>query len=503
MIHTRATALLAGSICVASLLTAAAAASAQTAPAPAGAAPAGAPQLSIDPFSTPIEAAADVINVDFVEFAVIPDAGKDAPRLMHLVDEPATKRIFVSTMQGLLYSVSYDGKTVTPYLDINASTWTIGVQFENPERGLQSFAFHPEFNQRGARGFGKFYTYVDTTNTTATPDFTAAGAKARTHDTVLLEWTAKDPAAAAYDGGAPREIFRAAHPFGNHNGGEIAFRPVKQGQEDYGLLYVGFADGGSGGDPFKLGQNMSSAFGKILRIDPMGTNSANGKYGIPASNPFMKKPAADTLKEIYASGVRNPQRFSWDAKTGRMYLADIGQNVVEEISPVTAGANLGWNKWEASFAFTNQQVDMAVKPRSEAGMTWPVVEYDHRDPLLAPTKKAAITGVYVYRSNAIKQLANLLIFGDNPNGEIFYVHADKLPAAGGQAAIRRILLNDKGTPKPLLQIIRDKNTAQGKTPADRADLRLGQGPQGQIFVMNKRDGVIRLLVPNGQATASR
>lgn len=487
MIPIRATVLLAGSICAAAVL--------------AAAAPASAQQLSIDPFP-PIEAKADVITVDFVEFAVIPDAGTEAPRLMHLLDEPGTKRIFVSTMRGMLYSLGYDGKSVTPYLDVNAANWSIGVQFENPERGLQSFAFHPEFNQRGARGFGKFYTYVDTTNTTAAPDFTAAGAPKRTHDTVLLEWTAKDPAAAAYDGDAPREIFRAAHPFGNHNGGQIAFRPVKKGQEDYGLLYVGFADGGSGGDPFNLGQNMSSAFGKILRIDPFGTNGANGKYGIPASNPFVKKPAPDTLKEIYASGVRNPQRFSWDAKTGRMYMADIGQNVIEEISPVTAGANLGWNKWEASYAFTSQQVD-TTKHRSEAGMTWPVVEYDHRDPLFEPTKRAAITGVYVYRSTAIKQLANLLIFGDNPNGEIFYVHADKLPAAGGQAAVRRILLNDKGTPKPLLQIIREKNAAQGKPAAERADLRFGQGPQGQIFVMNKRDGVIRLLVPNGPTSASR
>jgi glucose/arabinose dehydrogenase len=489
MIPTRATTLIAGSICAAALLATAAPASAQ-------------PQLSIDPFPTPIEATADVINVDFVEFAVIPEAGTEAPRLMHLTDEPGTKRIFVSTMQGMLYSLSYDGKTVTPYLDINAASWSVGVQTENFERGLQSFAFHPEFNQKGARGFGKFYTYVDTTNVAATPDFSAVGAPKRTHDTLLLEWTAKDPAAATYDGGPPRELFRAAHPFVNHNGGEIAFRPVKQGHEDFGLLYVGFADGGSGGDPFKLGQNMSSAFGKILRIDPLGTNSANGKYGIPASNPFVKKPAPDTLKEIYASGVRNPQRFSWDAKTGRMYLADIGQNVVEEISPVTAGANLGWSKWEASYMFTNQQVDL-TKPRSEPGMTWPVVEYDHRDPLLTPANRAAITGVYVYRSNAIKQLANLMIFGDNPNGEIFYVHADKLPPAGGQAAVRRILLNDKGTPKPLLQIIREKNAAQGKPPAERADLRFGMGPQGQIFVLNKRDGIVRLLVPNGQTSAAR
>src|SRR5262245_24635600 len=122
--------LLTGSICAAALLVAAAPAAAQ---------------LSIDPYPTPIEAKADIVNVDFVEFAVIPDAGTEAPRLMHLIDEPGTKRIFVSTMRGMLYGLSYDGKTVAPYLDINAANWTVGVQFENAERGLQSFAFHPEF----------------------------------------------------------------------------------------------------------------------------------------------------------------------------------------------------------------------------------------------------------------------------------------------------------------------------------------------------------------------
>ena len=318
-----------------------------------------------------------------MEFAVIPDAGNEAPRLMHLIDEPGTRRIFVSTMRGMLYGVSYDGKTVTPYLDINAAVLDRRRAVEKaPSAGFRASRSIRSSISAARAGFGKFYTYVDTTNITATPDFTAVGATKRTHDTVLLEWTAKDPAAAAYDGGAPRELFRAAHPFGNHNGGEIAFRPVKQGQEDFGLLYIGFADGGSGGDPFKLGQNMASAFGKILRIDPLGTNSANGKYGIPASNPFVKKRRAR-----YAEGDLRVRRAQSAALlVGREdrphVLADIGQNVVEEISPVTAGANLGWNKWEASFAFTNQQVELA-NPRSEPGMTWPVVEYDHRDPLLS------------------------------------------------------------------------------------------------------------------------
>jgi hypothetical protein len=237
-----------------------------------------------------------------------------------------------------------------------------------------------------------------------------------------------------------------------------------------------------------LAQNMSSIFGKILRIDPLGTDSKNGKYGIPTSNPFAGKP--DVLGEIYAFGVRNPQRFSWDSKDGRMYVADIGQNIVEEISPVTAGANLGWNKWEGSYRFVNRQVDLTA-PRSESGMTWPIAEYDHTDPLV---QRAAITGVYVYRQGNVKALQNLIIFGDNPSGEIFYVSADK-PPAGGQGQIRRILFDDKGTNKTLLQLIREKNAAQGKPPAARADVRLGRGPNNQIFVLNKRDGVIRLLVP--------
>jgi len=447
-------------------------------------------QNTNDPFPTPINTT-DGIAVNFSEFAVIPDAeGGEAPRMNTLVDEPSTRRLFVNTMRGQIYSISYDGKTVTQYVDLNATQWGVSVQSQGAERGVQSFAFHPQFSREGTPGYGKFYTYVDTSNVTPPPDFTTPGK--RSHDTVLLEWTAKTPSAAAYDGGPPRELFRAAHPFGNHNGGQIGFNPLaKEGTPEFGLLYLGFADGGNGGDPMDLAQNMSSAFGKILRIDPLGKNSANGKYGIPDSNPFVKGAKPETVKEIYALGVRNPQRFSWDSKTGTLYLADIGQNAVEEISPVTAGANLGWNKWEASFPYVKAQGQVdSSRQRDEAGMTWPVVEFDHRDPLF---QRAAITGVIIYRQTAIPALEHLMIFGDNPSGQIFYVDADKLPN-GGQAAVRQILFNDNGTRKTLLQLIQEKNKQQGKEPAARADLRFGEG-QGQVFVMNKRDGVIRVLVP--------
>jgi hypothetical protein len=100
----------------------------------------------------------------------------------------------------------------------------------------------------------------------------------------------------------------------------------------------------------------------------------------------------------------------------------------------------------------------------------------------------------VYRSSRIPKLTNLLIFGDNPSGEIFYVSADNLPQ-GGQNAIRRVLLNDGGTQKKFLEVIREKNTAQGRMPATRVDLRFAEGPDGQIFLLNKRDGIIRVLMP--------
>jgi hypothetical protein len=449
-------------------------------------------QVPNDPYPKPINATEGVVKVNYKEFASLPDSKGQAARMMLLVDEPGSKRLFVNDMNGPLYSISYDGKTVTPYMDVNDPKWVVSVQSNGSERGVQSFAFHPQFNQRGARGYGKFYTLTDTTNTTPAADFKPLGGT-HTHDTVLLEWTAKNPAAATYDGAAPRELVRWEQPFSNHNGGHITFNPLATANSpDVGLLYVGFADGGSGGDPLNQAQNLGVAFGKILRIDPLGTNSANGKYGIPASNPFASGNNAITLGEIYAYGVRNPQHLFWDPKTGNMFMSDIGQNIVEEISPVTAGANLGWNAWEGNYRYISRNEVGLSDPRSDPKITYPIVEYGQIDPLLQPS--SAAIGGYIYRQKAIAQLANLLLFGDNPSGEIFYVNADNLPK-GGQDPIHRVLFNDKGESKTLLQLIKEKNAAQGKPPATRADLRFGQGPDGQIFILNKRDGTIRVLVP--------
>ena len=447
------------------------------------------PGQTTDPFPQPIEPRQGVITVNVREFASVPDIEGVAARMMNLVNEPGTRRLLVNDMRGPLYSVSYDGK-VTLYLDINAAAWDVTVQSMGRERGFQNFAFHPQFGQAGTPGFGKFYTYNDTSNQTPAADFTTTN-PATTHDTVMLEWTAKTPTAATYDGGPPRELFRLRQPFANHNGGHMAFNPLATpGTPEFGLLYIGVADGGSGGDPMRLGQNLGSAFGKIFRIDPLGRTSTNKKYGIPASNPFVK--TAGALPEIYAYGVRNPQRFAWDSRNGTLFLADIGQNIVEEISIVTSGANLGWNAWEGSFRFIGRQAVSEEKPRSDPKVTYPIVEWGQIDPLLQPN--SAASGLVVYRGTQIPQLANLVIFTDMPSGEIFYVNADKLPA-GGQDPIRRILLNVNGSGRTMLEVIQEKNKAQGKTPATRSDLRLSLGPDNQVFLLNKGDGTIRVLTP--------
>lgn len=435
--------------------------------------------LGGNPFSEPINRESQTITVNYEEFARIPDHQGQAPRLMHMITEPGSRRHFVSTMPGKLYAIDYSGDTVNEYLDL--TDYGVEVMAAGRERGLQSFDFHPQFTQAGAPGYGKFYTYTDVLRGPEA-DFSAGGNR-HSHDTVLLEWSAADSEAGSYDGEAPRELLRVAQPFANHNGGEIAFNPLATpDSSDFGLLYAGLADGGSGGDPLGTGQDLGNLFGKILRIDPLASDSTNGSYGIPAANPFVDQ--AGALPEIYAYGVRNPQRFGWDPANGRMLVADIGQNQVEEISPVPAGGNLGWNEWEGSYRYENRQIRLD-DPRSAPGLTWPLVEYDHNDPMLIG--RASITGVHVFRNGDIPGLTDSIVFADIPSGELLYVPADT--SGGGQEAIRRVLLNDAGEGRTLMALIRDNSDAQ------RADLRFGAGPDNELFLLNKADGIIRKIIP--------
>ena len=445
-----------------------------------------------DPFPSPLSENGGVIRVDFAEFASIPDVGGEPARMMQLVDEPVSGRMFLNDQRGPLYTISYDGQTVELYLDIDEPRWAVGVEASARERGVQSFALHPQFAQPGTPGFGKIYTWTDSNNTAPAPDFMPSGGES-THDTVLLEWTAADPTSARYDGGEPRELMRFEQPFSNHNGGHIAFNLfVPPDHADFGLLYVGIADGGSGGDPLGHAQDLSSGFGKIFRIDPLGSGSANGQYGIPADNPFAGDGDPQMLDEIFAYGVRNPQRFAWDPQNNSLFLADIGQNIVEEVSLVTRGANLGWNVWEGSFRFIGRQAVDLENVRSDPSVTYPLAEYGQLDPLFSP--RSAASGLVVYRGDEISQLANLVLFTDMPNGEIFYLDADDLPE-GGQDPLRRVLLNDGGQARTVLELVREKNAEQGRERTTRVDLKLALGANGRIFLLTKHDGTVRVLVP--------
>lgn len=452
------------------------------------------PGQTNNPFPQPIVRDDGVIAVTLREFATLPDIDGVAARMMTLVEEPVSKRLFVSDMRGVLYAVSADGKAVTPYLDLRDAKWSVAVQSQGRERGLQSFVLHPQFAQAGAAGFGKLYTFTDSTNQGPPADFTTSNPTS-THDTMLHEWTAKTPGGASYDGGAPRELVRLRQPFANHNGGAITFNPLaRPGTADFGLLYVGIADGGSGGDPMNLAQNLGSAFGKVFRIDPLGKNGRGGKYGIPPANPFLKR--AEALPEIFAYGIRNAQRFAWDSRNGAMYLSDIGQNIVEEVSPVSAGANLGWNIWEGSYKFVSRQAVLTEAPRADRRMTYPVVEWDQQDPVLLAGGSSASVGVIVYRSSAVPQLTGRLLFADMPSGELFHVNADALPS-GGQDPIRRVLFRTAAgaAPRPFLAIVQEKNKTQGRPAATRADLRFDADAAGRIFLLNKADGTVRVIEP--------
>ena len=448
-------------------------------------------QITNDPFPDPIPASEGAIIVGLEEFATLPEVDGTPARPMVLVDEPGSGRLFVNDMWGLVYAISYDG-SVTRYLDARESRWGVALKAPEPARimevGLQSFAFHPHFNESGTAGYGKLYTWIDTDDTSPEPDFVPGGGD-DTHDIVLLEWTAHEPAAATYDGGPPRELFRVEQPFANHNGGRIGFNSTSSpGDPDFGLLYVGMADGGAAGDELDIAQNLGSVFGKILRVHPLGSNSANGRYGVPADNPFARDGIDRTLGEIYASGVRNPQGFDWDAVTGNLLMADIGQSVVETLNVVPAGGDLGWNTWEGSYrVVTTTRVELS-NPRGEPWITYPVAEFDQSDPLLQPG--SAATGVVVYRDALIPQFTNRVLWGDLPSGEVFHVPADGL-RGGGQAAIRRVLFRDGGATKTLLELVQAKNADQGREPTPRVDLHFGRGPDGRVFLLNKWDGVVR------------
>ena len=428
--------------------------------------------------------------VDLENFATLPNTSGQPARVNVLRSAP-NGRIFVNDQRGVLYTLTVDGVAVTPYL--NLASYVPLLQ-DNGERGFQSFAFHPDFLNAGTAGYGKFYTMASQSDTgtpaTFTPGVAGAG---HDHDEVLLEWTAADPAAENFvpaNAAQPfREVLRIARPNSNHNAGYLSFNPTAGPGADRGNLYLGTGDSGGGGDPLGLAQTPGKVYGAVLRIDPLPPaandpqRSVNGQYRIPADNPYKTNGAL--LPEKYLTGFRNPQRFTWDGANGRMFVADIGQNTVEEIDVAQAGANYGWNQREGSYVFNgNGSTGASVRGDGVAtGYTYPIAEYLHYSSL-----GNAVTIGPVYRGDGIPALNGRLLFSDFVNGVPYSLDANNL-SAGGSGAITELRLRFNGVERSFLNLIHQVNAS-----ATRADLRFGTDAANHVYFLDKQDGVIRRIV---------
>ncbi|RMG10381.1 MAG: hypothetical protein D6731_17545 [Planctomycetota bacterium] len=275
-----------------------------------------------------------------------------------------TDRLFVVEQAGRILVFRNDPGVASAqtFLDIRGRVTSGG------ERGLLGLAFDPAYAQNGT-----FYVY-----------YTGSGGR-----TVVSRFrvSAGDPNRA--DPGSEQVVLTVGQPYSNHNGGMIAFGP-----DD--MLYVGLGDGGSGGDPQGNGQNKNTLLGAILRLDVR--NQAT--YRVPQDNPFVGRAGRD---EIWAYGLRNPWRFSFDRATGDLWAGDVGQNAVEEVDIITRGGNYGWNIREG---------DRPYAGGSSAGLTEPVYAYDQ-------SNGRSVIGGYVYRGSRIPGLQGLYVYGDYTAGAIW------------------------------------------------------------------------------------
>ncbi len=284
-------------------------------------------------------------------------------------------RLFVVERAGIIRIVDLQGNiNATPFMDITDRVKSGG------EQGLLGLAFHPDYATNGY-----FYVnYTDGDDNTNIARFSVSG----------------NPDQA--DPSSETTLLVVEQPFQNHNGGHVEFGPD-------GFLYIGLGDGGSGGDPGNRAQNLETYLGKMLRIDV-----DNGDpYAIPPDNPFINDP--DSYDEIWAYGLRNPWKFTFDSETGDLWIADVGQNEIEEIdlqpSSSGGGENYGWRCYEGSAPFNTS----GCGPQSE--YVFPVFEYSH-------DLGCSVTGGYVYRGNNIPQLQGYYVFTDYCSDNIWTLHQD-------------------------------------------------------------------------------
>ena len=284
-----------------------------------------------------------------------------------------TNRLFVVEQGGTIMIIQNGAVLPAAFLDINSKV-TVGG-----EMGLLGVTFHPSFSTNG-----KLYVNYDRT---------VSGQI----QSVIAEYTAS-PANANQVNVATERILLTVDQvgnFNNHKAGQLAFGPD-------GFLYFGLGDGGSGGDPFGHGQNTNTLLGKLMRIDVNSTDLGL-QYHIPPDNPFA---GGGGLPEIWAFGLRNPWRFSFDRSGGRLFLADVGQDRFEEVDIITKSGNYGWNIMEGLHCFN------PPSGCNMAGLILPIAEYSH-------SEGNAVIGGFVYRGSAVPALKGLYVFGDLGTGKIW------------------------------------------------------------------------------------
>jgi len=302
----------------------------------------------------------------------------------------ASGRMFVVQQPGLIRIATNGSLAPTPFLDITGSV-TFGG-----EMGLLGLAFHPQFSQNHL-----FYVHYDRT----------VGSQI---ESVIAEYqvSAGDPNQA--DPNSERILLTVNQPFTNHKGGQIAFGPD-------GLLYIGLGDGGNEGDPLGNGQNNQVLLGKMLRID-VDHQDPGKQYAIPPTNPFV---GGSGLPEIWAYGLRNPWRFSFDRGSRQLFAGDVGQDSFEEIDILTSGGNFGWNTMEGMHCY-NPSTGCNM-----SGLILPIAEYSH-------SEGDAVMGGHVYHGSAIPGLAGAYIFGDYGSGTIW-----ELTQSGGSWTRTKLLSSGK------------------------------------------------------------
>lgn len=294
----------------------------------------------------------------------------------HPVDlqQPAdgSGRFFVVEQAGTIRIIQNGVVLAPPFLDITSKVDSSGT-----EMGLLGLAFTPGFAQNH-----RFFVHYDR----------SIGGQIQS---VIAEYQVSASDANQADPASERILLTVNQPFTNHKGGQLAF-----GSD--GFLYIGLGDGGSEGDPLGNGQNLQTLLGKMLRIDVNATGPGT-QYSVPPDNPFV---SGGGLPEIWAYGLRNPWRFSFDRANGNLFAADVGGDRIEEVNLITRGGNFGWNITEGTLCFN------PASGCNETGLILPIAEYDH-------SEGNAIIGGYVYHGTSVPALQHAYIFGDLGTGKIW------------------------------------------------------------------------------------